>query len=440
MRNIVKIFLICAFAFQLEATENPEKRLSYSELPKFEKTTYPLVDTLSIKSGYSRSFYSRTDDKGGVTNLVDPDENGWGISGRVVFNNGIDALFKPYLDMTAYMFDDRVFYIPSLGLRHEFELQNKALEPYLGIGVGYTIMDRKKSPLKTAEALDEKTHSASLTLETGIDYYLNKNWALDLSVRMDSYNIETVVAGINKISTLEDRYSVNVLAGIVYRFGAIKHQDGDSDNDGVINSQYFCAGTPVGAEVDSRGCAKDSDFDGVIDIYDKCENTPDGAPVDANGCALDSDDDGVIDLYDRCQDTLKGAPVTKCGCVPYKFEIALTYDYNKYKIDDIIERLRFNPVKFLDQYKNYKVRVTGYADAKGSSKNNFIVAKRRANEVKNFLLRKGIDSSRISVYVRGDKESVVDNTTAQNRARNRRIVVEFYRDDVLKNIVIKAKK
>ncbi len=440
MQNIVKICLICALALQLEAAENPEKKLSYSELPKFEKTTYPLVDTLSIKSGYSKSFYSRSNDKGGVSNLVDPEANGWGISGRVVFNNGKDALFKPYIDMTSYIYDDRVFYIPSIGLRHEFELQNKAFEPYVGIGVGYTMMDRKVSPLETAEALDEKTHSASLTLETGMDYYLNDNWALDLSVRMDSYNIETVVAGINKISTLEDRYSVNVFAGVVYRFGAIAHQDGDDDNDGVQNSRDFCTGTPLDAEVDSMGCAKDSDFDSVIDIYDKCENTPESAAVDTNGCALDSDEDRVIDLLDRCPNTLKGAPVTNCGCIPYKFNIDLTYGYNKYKTQNILEHLSFDAVKFLKKYKHYKVSITGYADAKGSSKNNFIIAKRRSNEVKNFLLSKGIDMSRILVYARGDKESATDNKTVQNRAKNRRIVVEFYRDDVLKKIVIKAEK
>ncbi len=440
MHKIIKTCLVCTFAMQLVAAENPEKRLSYSELPKFEKTTYPLVDTLSIKAGYSRAYYSRSDDRGGVTNIVDPEENGWGVSARVVFNNGKDAWFKPYIDMTSYLYDDRVFYIPSFGLRHEFELDNDALEPYVGIGVGYTVMDRKKSPLVTAEALDEKTHSASLTLETGIDYYFVDNWALDLSVRMDSYNIETVVAGINRLTTLEDRYSVNVMAGVVYRFGATTHKDADDDRDGISNSQDFCAGTPKGAIVDSMGCAKDSDFDRVIDIYDKCNDTPEGAPVDENGCALDSDEDGVIDLYDRCPGTLKGAPVTNCGCVPYKFDLVLTYDYNKYKVTNILERLSFDPVKFLQQYKNHKVRITGYADAKGSSKNNFIIAKRRADEAKKFLVSKGIDPDRVEVYVRGDKESAAKNDTAQNRAKNRRIVVEFYRDDVLKNIVIKVNR
>jgi opacity protein-like surface antigen len=439
IRKISCSILFLSLFTPLSAKENNETRISTAELPKFFPITLPVVDTLSFKLGYSRAFYSKTIDNGGVTNVVNPKTNGFATAFCITFNNGQEPLFEPYVDFSSYIFSDRNFYIPTIGLKHEFNLDNKALKPYAAIGVGYAVMDRKSSPLTSSEAIDERTASANLSLEAGIDYYITKHWALDFSARLNSYNIETVVGGYYKLTTLEDRYSLNLLAGIVYRFGAIKNIDGDDDNDGVINSQDYCLNTPVDASVDTFGCAKDDDSDGVIDLYDQCKDTIAGAPVDAVGCATDNDQDGIITLYDRCPNTLKGAPVTACGCVPYKFDFALTYDYNKYKIKDMLQQPSFNVIDFLKQYKNYKVKITGYADTQGSAKNNAIISKRRAFTVRDYLIKHGIDKSKIKVLYRGDKELDFDNKSADNMAKNRHILVEFYRNDTPK-VILKERK
>ena len=103
-------------------------------------------------------------------------------------------------------------------------------------------------------------------------------------------------------------------------------EEKDSDNDGVPDSADSCPNTPLGASVDSNGCAssqKDSDGDGVKDNLDQCPNTPSGETVNSNGCSSserDSDGDGVIDSLDNCANTPSGATVDDNGC-PYYFDI-----------------------------------------------------------------------------------------------------------------------
>ena len=60
----------------------------------------------------------------------------------------------------------------------------------------------------------------------------------------------------------------------------------DEDNDGVVDIDDFCIGTPRGVEVDAVGCPIDSDNDNVADYQDKEANTPKGAVVNSQGIQL----------------------------------------------------------------------------------------------------------------------------------------------------------
>jgi hypothetical protein len=77
----------------------------------------------------------------------------------------------------------------------------------------------------------------------------------------------------------------------------------DGDRDGVADFTDVCADTPLGAAVDDWGCPEDLDLDSVYDGLDACPDTPRGARIDARGCATDGDGDGVADGLDRCPDT-----------------------------------------------------------------------------------------------------------------------------------------
>jgi hypothetical protein len=83
----------------------------------------------------------------------------------------------------------------------------------------------------------------------------------------------------------------------------------DADDDGVGDACDLCAGTAADVSVDSDGCEVDeclpgdSDCDGVIDSEDNCPDVPNPKQYPAwDGPAVqwDTDNDGVGDECDVC--------------------------------------------------------------------------------------------------------------------------------------------
>jgi hypothetical protein len=60
----------------------------------------------------------------------------------------------------------------------------------------------------------------------------------------------------------------------------------DTDNDGVIDGEDRCPGTPKDVKTDNKGCPLDKDGDGVPDYKDKEVETKKGSLVDENGVTI----------------------------------------------------------------------------------------------------------------------------------------------------------
>src|SRR5262249_43568211 len=90
--------------------------------------------------------------------------------------------------------------------------------------------------------------------------------------------------------------------------------DPDDDNDGVMDANDLCPGTPAGTQVNAAGCP-DADGDGVADTADNCPNT-------ANADQADFDHDGIGDVCDPDDDN-DGDPDTT-DCAPMNAAISHT--------------------------------------------------------------------------------------------------------------------
>jgi len=201
----------------------------------------------------------------------------------------------------------------------------------------------------------------------------------------------------------------------------------DADNDGVPDSRDQCAGTPAGAQVDSRGCELDADNDGVADSKDQCPNTPAGAAVNSRGCELDSDNDGVVNSKDQCPNTTAGATVDATGCEGVTetietIELRVQFPTNSSVIDATYDTEIRKVADFMNEYPETSVEIAGHSDDRGEADYNRFLSQRRAEAVANRLTSVlGIDPDRVTAVGYGEAEPIASNDTAAGRTQNRRV-------------------
>ncbi|MDI9232355.1 OmpA family protein [Limnohabitans lacus] len=75
----------------------------------------------------------------------------------------------------------------------------------------------------------------------------------------------------------------------------------------------------------------------------------------------------------------------------------------------------------LSQQTSMEVKIVGHTDNKGSDAINNPLSVNRAQSARDYLVGRGVSSSRISIDGRGSREPIADNATEAGRARNRRI-------------------
>lgn len=82
-------------------------------------------------------------------------------------------------------------------------------------------------------------------------------------------------------------------------------------------------------------------------------------------------------------------------------------------LDSVAILLRDNP--------SARIQIAGHTDSDGSTASNQTLSERRAQSVHQYLVSKGIAGNRMTTIGYGEDRPVVPNTSAANKARNRRI-------------------
>ncbi len=186
--------------------------------------------------------------------------------------------------------------------------------------------------------------------------------------------------------------------------------DIDNDGDGIRDDLDQCPMKPEDRDghEDIDGCPDpDNDGDGLLDINDKC-------PMQAEDFDGDSDEDGCPDLYKKIIVTktrieLKQKVYFKSGKAKIQRK---SFDM----LGEIADVLIRNP--------NLSVRIEGHTDSKGSAKYNRNLSQSRAESVKKFLERAGVEGARMIAVGYGEDVPIDTNETREGREKNRR--VEFH--------------
>ena len=199
----------------------------------------------------------------------------------------------------------------------------------------------------------------------------------------------------------------------------------DSDNDGIPDPEDACPNKKGNNEM--SGCP-DSDGDSVPDNIDKCIDK--SGPKENEGCPWpDTDGDGVNDNEDLCKDE-KGT-LENNGCPELSEEIVKTlnefgsrinFPANSFQIigRKTIENL-MNIKKLLDENTDGNLIIEGYASSDGDDQYNVQLSLKRAQAVKDYLIKLGVAAERLEVKGYGEENPLEDNESSEGRAVNRRV-------------------
>ena len=100
------------------------------------------------------------------------------------------------------------------------------------------------------------------------------------------------------------------------------------------------------------------------------------------------------------------------------------FDFDKSNIKSeagaILDRL----VAFMNENKDKRVALSGHTDSIGTPAYNQKLSERRVNSVKDYVVKKGVNSGRISGQGFGESKPIADNKTKEGRAKNRRVEIK----------------
>jgi OOP family OmpA-OmpF porin len=82
-------------------------------------------------------------------------------------------------------------------------------------------------------------------------------------------------------------------------------------------------------------------------------------------------------------------------------------------------------VKLLKENNSMTIEIAGHTDATGTDAENQLLSEKRANAVKQYLMKKGIKENRLFSIGYGETQPIADNNNETDRQRNRRVDIKI---------------
>ena len=108
------------------------------------------------------------------------------------------------------------------------------------------------------------------------------------------------------------------------------------------------------------------------------------------------------------------------GCKPIVLE-NIWFDFDKANLKSKSFAELDELVKFIKDCDQYNIEIGGYTCNAGDKTYNYLLSKRRAQSVVDYLISKGIDNKRLTAKGYGPENPIADNTTHKGRIKNRRV-------------------
>jgi len=104
-----------------------------------------------------------------------------------------------------------------------------------------------------------------------------------------------------------------------------------------------------------------------------------------------------------------------------KFKPRIQFAWNSALLDKDQQEVLKDVVAAMLADKEYDVKIEGHASSEGQVEYNKKLAQKRADSVRNFLIKAGVDGKRLTATGFGSSKPVADNKTEAGRIQNRRV-------------------
>jgi outer membrane protein OmpA-like peptidoglycan-associated protein len=123
----------------------------------------------------------------------------------------------------------------------------------------------------------------------------------------------------------------------------------------------------------------------------------------------------AMEKFANVKDEARGTVITIPGSLLFTSGKSTLIPGAPEKLDTVVDALR--------EYQDRRVTIEGYSDSTGRPSVNLRLSEKRAQAVKDYLVRHGIEPDRIITRGMGSENPVDSNSTPEGRANNRRVEI-----------------
>lgn len=121
----------------------------------------------------------------------------------------------------------------------------------------------------------------------------------------------------------------------------------------------------------------------------------------------------------ECPGTPAGANIDERGC--WVLEADYLFDFDKAVVKPQYFAMLDDVANVMEQNPGMRLELQGHTDSIGTEAYNMDLSRRRANAVRDYLVRQGISTGRLSTVGYGETRPVATNATPEGRQQNRRV-------------------
>ena len=103
----------------------------------------------------------------------------------------------------------------------------------------------------------------------------------------------------------------------------------------------------------------------------------------------------------------------------------LKFQNNQLLSSNVLDKYSALLFQYLTKYPSKKITIIGHTNSKGYFDKNVIKGLQRANLVKEYLIKKGINHTRIITFSKGESEPIAPKNTVKGSALNNRIEIQI---------------